>query len=152
MCRMLAALCAALSTLGLGTAILAGPALAKGPKPPQIKKVKFTGTPAAPTITVRGIGLGSFPAGATEPPLECFPPEPEPGNDFNEAAYFEELTQGWQAGHVGDCIGLVFSTYTESEVVFHFGTGYREYVPLAKGDGFQVTLNGLVKTGTIKLK
>ncbi len=149
--RTLATLCVALSAAGLGTLAIAAPALANTPKP-KIKKVVFTGTPAEATITVTGIGLGSIPVGDAEEPLNCFPTEEQPGNDFGEAAHLEDLTQSWAAGKAGDCIGLVFSTFTESEVVFSLGSGYREYTPLTKKDEFSVSLNGLTKKGKVHFK
>ncbi len=149
--KTLAATCAALLAIGLGTTVTAAPALAKT-IPPMIKKVTITGTPAAPTLTVTGIGLGSLPLEHAEEPLECFPPETEPGNDFGEAAFVEDATAGWAAGKAGDCIGLVFSTYAETEVVFHFGSAYREYPPLSKGDSYAVSLHGLTKSGKVKFK
>jgi hypothetical protein len=150
--KTLAATAAALLALGLGTAATAAPAFAKMAKPPKIKKVTFTGTGAEPTIAVKGTGLGSLPIEHAEAPLECFPPETEPGNDFGEAAFLEDPTAGWAAGKAGDCIGLVFSSYTETEVVFHLGSGYREYTPLTKGDSYEVSLNTLTKSGKVKFK
>lgn len=139
-----------------GMALLAGTALAKGPKPPEIKSVKFKGTPAAPLVVVKGIGLGSLPVEDAEEDPNCFGEEPAGlGNDFGSAAIFNENTAGWQAGQgPGDCIGLIFKTYTETEVAFTFGSSYHqpEYAPLHTGDEFTVTLRGLTKSGTIKIK
>lgn len=149
--RTFATLCVALCTAGLAAALTAGEALAKEPKP-KIKKVVFAGTPAEPTITATGVGLGSLPFESAEEPLNCFPPEEAPGNDFGEAAYFEDPGQGWTAGKAGDCIGLSFSAYTETEVVFHLGSAYREYAPMAKGDEFQLVLHGLLKKGKVHFK
>ncbi len=152
MSKMLAAFCAAFLPAALGTALLAPSGVAMMKPKPKIKKVVFTGMPAEPTITVSGRGLGSLPVASAEAPLECFPPETSPGNDYGEAAFFEDLTQTWAAGKAGDCIGLTFGTYTESEVVFHLGSAYREYAPLTKHDMFHLSLNGITKDGKVKFK
>ncbi len=137
----------------LGMALFAGPALAK-PKPPTIKSVKFSGTPSAPLLVVKGVGLGSLPIGSAEEDPNCFGEEVSGlGNDFGTAAVFSDTSAGWDAGEgPGDCIGLIFKTYTEAEVVFYFGSAYNQYVPLHKGDAYTLTLNGLTKSGTVKIK
>jgi hypothetical protein len=149
--KVLSALCVLATAAILVMALFAGSAFAaKGPK---IKSVKFSGTPSEPTVTIKGNGLGSLPFEAAEPVAECFPEEVATGNDFGTSAWFEDNSDGWRAGEgAGDCIGLIFSTYTETEVVYHFGSAYSHYPPLASGDGYTVTLYGLTKTGTVKLK
>ncbi len=142
------------AALVLGTALLAGAASAKMVKPPEIKSVKFKGTPAEPLIIVKGRGLGSLPVEDAEE-LNCFEEEPSGlGNDFGEQVAFAEDTAGWQAGSAGDCIGVIFKTYTESEASFTFGSSYHQeqYAPLKKGDEYTVSLRGLTKSGVIKIK
>lgn len=141
----------------LGTAVLAGTASAKAPKPPEIKSVKFKGTPAEPLVIVKGRGFGSLPVEAVEEDPNCFGENPEGlGYDFaGEAAVFGEDSAGWGAGSgPGDCIGLIFKTYTETEVAFTFGSSYHQeqYAPLKKGDEYTVTLRGLTASGVIKIK
>jgi hypothetical protein len=150
--KVLTTLCLVGTASILAMALLAGSAFAaKGPK---IKSVKFSGTPSEPTVTIKGKGLGSLPFEAAEPVAECFPEEEvATGNDFGTLAWFEDNSDGWRAGEgAGDCIGLIFSTYTETEVVYHFGSAYSHYPQLVSGDGYTVTLDGLTKTGTVKLK
>ncbi|HXB15942.1 MAG TPA: hypothetical protein VNV44_09405 [Solirubrobacteraceae bacterium] len=134
---------------------LPGAAIAKGPKPPVIKSVKFRGTSAEPFVVVKGRGLGSIPA--AEPDPNCFSEEPGGlGNDFGSAFAFADNTKGWQAGAgPGDCIGVIFHTYTETEVTFTFGSTYHdtaEYGPLEKGDEYGIQVGSLSKTGIIKIK
>lgn len=148
--HVLVRLCAAAAVALLGTALLSGSALAKAPKP-KIKKVVFTGTPAEPTVTVTGVGLGSLPIAEAEPAPECFG-GPLTGDDFGEAAWIEDPTQGWTAGQDGDCIGLSFSSYTETEVIFHLGSGYVEYSPMQKKDHYKLSLNSLSKEGKVSFK
>lgn len=138
----------------LGMALLAGPTLAAKAKPPAIKSVKFKGTPSEPVVVVKGVGLGSLPFELAEEDPNCFGEEPSGlGNDFGTAAVFSDSTAGWDAGEgPGDCIGLVFKTYTEKEVVFGFGSAYYQYVPIHKGDEYAVKLYGLTESGTVKIK
>jgi len=134
---------------------LPGAALAK-PKPPVIKSVKFRGTPNDPLVVVKGRGLGSFPADDAEPDPNCFGEEPSGlGNDFGSAFYFADNNDGWQAGAgPGDCIGLIFKTYTEKEVTFTFGSTYLnpEYAPLHKGDEYGIVIGSLSKFGRVNIK
>ncbi len=137
----------------LGMALLAGVALAKT-KAPEIKSVKFKGTPAEPLVVVKGVRLGSLPFEDAEEDPNCFGEETSGlGNDFGSAANFADDTAGWQAGlGPGDCIGLIFKTYTETEVTFTVGSSYHQYTPLHKGDEYTVNLRGLTKSGKIKIK
>jgi hypothetical protein len=152
----------AFATLGVvaaativGMALSSGVALAKG-KPPEIKTVKFQGTPAEPLVVVKGAGLGSLPFEDAEEDPNCFGEETSGlGNNFGSAANFADVTAGWQAGlGPGDCIGLIFKTYTETEVVFTFGSSYHqsEYAPIHTGDEYTVNLRGLTKSGNVKIK
>jgi hypothetical protein len=134
------------------TTLLPGPAFAKGPKSPKIKSVRFTGTSREPTVTVKGSGLGSMPRGEAVPP--CFSSSPT-GEDFGEGvASFVDETRGWAAGIEGDCIGLIFSSYTEKKVVFTFGSAYSEYEPIQNGDSYTVRLlvPGNSRPGIIRIK
>ncbi len=135
----------------VGMALFAGPALAKGPKPPKIQSVKFSGTPSAPTVKIKGTGLGSVPSGFAEPVPACYPEETATGNDFGNTVWFEDATQGWRAGEgPGDCIGLIFSTYTETEIVYHFGSAYMHYNPLTNGESYNLQVYTLTHSGTVK--
>jgi hypothetical protein len=153
--RAFATLGLAATVTVLGMALLAGVALAKG-KTPEIKSVKFQGTPAEPLVVVKGVGLGSLPFEDAEEDPNCFGEETSGlGNNFGSAANFADDTTGWQAGlGPGDCIGLIFKTYTEKQVVFTFGSSYHqsEYAPLHTGDEYTVNLRGLTKSGLVKIK
>lgn len=133
----------------LAMAVLAGPAFAV--TKPKIKKVTFTGPASNPTITVTGTGLGSLPAEDAEPAPACFGEE-NIGDDFGKTTWFGDETEGWTAGESGDCIGLIYSEYTETEVVFHFGSAYREYTPITKKDTYTLQLYNLTKKGKISIK
>jgi hypothetical protein len=149
--KVLATLCVVTTAAVLAIALFAGSAFAaKGPK---IKSVKFGGTPSEPTVTIKGKGLGSLPFEAAEQVPECFPEEVATGNDFGSTVWFEDSSDGWRAGEGGgDCIGLIFSSFTETEVIYHFGSAYSHYPPLAGGDSYTLTVYSLTHSGTVKLK
>ena len=148
--RMLATLSVVAAAAGLGAGLEASPAAAMM-KGPGIKGVKFVGSPSEPTITIKGVGLGSLPFEDAETVPECFSEEVATGNDFGSALSLQDLTQGWTAGEgSGDCIGLIVSSFTETEVVYHLGSAYSHYPPIAKGDSYTVTVNGLTRSGRVK--
>ncbi len=144
--------CLLASAAIFGMGVIAAPALAKT-KPPKISAVKFSGYPSEPLVTIKGTGLGSLPFGEASPVPTCFESEPT-GDNFGTTVTFSEISQGWGAGEGseggGDCIGIIFKAYTETEVVYHFGSAYREYSAVQDGDSYRVTLYGLSKEGTVK--
>jgi hypothetical protein len=149
--KAFAALCLVGTAAILGTALFAGPAFAT--KAPKIKSVKFGGTPSEPRVMITGSGLGSLPFEQAETVPECFPEEVATGNDFASTVWFEDNTQGWRAGEgTGDCIGLIFSSFTATKVVYHFGSAYSHYVPIHKGDSYTVAVYGLSHKGVVKIK
>jgi hypothetical protein len=151
--KAFATLCIGATAAVLGMALLAGPAFAVKVKPPTIKSVKFKGTETEPTVVIKGTGLGSLPFEAAEEVPGCFEGETATGNDFGSNVVFENTTEGWSAGEgPGDCIGLIFSSFTETEVIYHFGSAYSHYDPLQTGDSYIVKVNGLTKSGTAKVK
>ncbi len=133
----------------LGTAIPATSALASKPK---VKKVAFSGTPSEPTVTVTGLGMGSIPIAEDEPAPECLEAGTPTGENFGTSLLFSDESRAWTAGQDGDCIGLVVKTFTETEIVFQFGSNYSQYEPVAKKDLYKFTVNGLTKTGKISIK
>jgi hypothetical protein len=116
-------------------------------KQPAIKAVKFTGTPAEPTVTITGKNFGSKPAPEPSEPLNCF--GGDTSFDYGASLYFTETTQGWTAGEIGDCIGLVVTSYSETQIVYRFGAGYSHYGQVTSGDGYAVAVYGRKHSGTV---
>ena len=52
-------------------------------------------------------------------------------------------------GDRGDCIGLVVSSYTNSQVVYQFGSGYTTYGTANSGDAYTLTVQGVAFSGTV---
>jgi subtilase family serine protease len=113
---------------------------------PAITGVTFTGSVADPTITVTGSGFGSAPpvfaAGCSAS-----------GNDYSgNGLYLTDNTHDWNAGQPGDCIGLNFSTYSNTQVVLTLGNYYdssSSNTMLNDGDAFTVDVAGATYTGTV---
>ena len=114
---------------------------------PTIDGVTFGGNPSNPTLTVTGTGLGSL-AGLGSPTA---PGGGGSGEDYGNSLYFSDLTGSWQAGQAGNYVGLVISSYSNTQIVFTFGNQYSVFGPVANGDSYSVTLSGAVFNGTASL-
>jgi hypothetical protein len=111
--------------------------------PPTINSVSFTGTASDPTVTVTGSDFGTEPPGS---PAGCS----TTGDNFpGTSLTFNDTTGGWGAGTGGDCIGLVVSSYSASQVVYQFGSGYNVYGTANSGDSFSLTVQGATYSGTV---
>jgi serine/threonine protein kinase len=118
-------------------------------KAPKFSAVQFTGTPTNPTVTITGSNFGTIPRANPSTPLSC-----EPGDtsvDYGiSGLWFKDVTAGWTAGQIGDCIGLNVTSYTNTKIVYQFGAGYGHYDALVThGDAFKLTVWGVSHTGTV---
>ncbi len=116
-------------------------------KAPSITAVQFTGTPAEPTVTITGSNFGPKPAPEPNEPLTCF--AGDTSFDYGTSLYFTETTQNWTAGETGDCIGLIVSTYTETQIVYRFGAGYSHYGQVTSGDAYTLVVSSAKYSGTV---
>jgi hypothetical protein len=109
--------------------------------------VTFTGTPADPTITVTGSGFGSSPPIGS--PETCQSGDTD--DDYGSSGlWFSDATQGgWTAGQDGDCIGLIVSSWSGSQVVFGFGNEYANYPAIQSGDHVEVDVQGATFSGPL---
>lgn len=114
---------------------------------PSITTVQFTGTPAEPTVTITGSNFGPKPAPEPSESLACF--AGDTSFDYGTSLYFTETTQSWTAGEIGDCIGLIVSTYTETQIVYHFGAGYSHYGQITSGDAYTLVVGSAKHSGTV---
>jgi hypothetical protein len=132
---------------GVGTPHGIGAFQVPGTPPPSITGVSFTGTSAAPTITVTGSGFGSSPPIGT--PETC--QSGDTGDDYGSSGlWFSDATQGgWTAGQAGDCIGLIVSSWSGSQVVYGFGNEYANYPAIQSGDQVEVDVQGATFSGPL---
>ena len=142
----------------------------------SISSVAITGSQAQPVITIRGTGFGSRPAPnpAYHPPalthrlcpVQPVQPLARYGWDYGTHIYLTDASQhpGWSAGRYRpalgelDCIGLLISKYTPTEIVFRLGAAYPTipgapaHYALATGDRFTVSVNGAVFSGVVRYR
>jgi len=126
---------------------------ARRPIVPFISDVSFGGTVAHPTITVTGSRFGST-IGGSAIPANCS----ASGSDYRTPNYqndlfLQDLTENWNAGIPGDCIGLTNLSNTDSQVGFGLGNYYDQAYPnnsmLTPGDRFAVSVEGVRCSGTV---
>ena len=115
------------------------------PNLPSISSVTLTGTAANPTVTVSGSNFGSNPPTGT--PETC--QSGDTGDDYGSAGLIlQDTTESWGAGQSGDCIGLLLTSWSNTQVVFTVGNEYAHYGPIAVGDQIKVTVQGATDTVT----
>ncbi len=111
-------------------------------KGPQITSVTFAGPTTNPTVTINGNNFGTEPTGT---PAGCG----ATGDTYGTTGlWFSDETQSWTAGQSGDCIGLVVSSYTNTQIVYQFGSFYSGFNPLTSGDSYKLEVQGIAHTGT----
>ena len=116
-------------------------------KAPSITAVQFSGTAAEPTVSIAGENFGPKPAPEPSEPLTCF--AGDTSFDYGTSLHFTDATQGWTAGEIGDCIGLVVSAYTETQIVYRFGAGYSHYGQLTSGDAYSLVVGSSTHSGAV---
>lgn len=122
---------------------------------PRISSVQFTGSPANPTIAVSGRGLAPLPAqnpaGSPAGHNGCPAETGTTGSDYGPGLRLADLTRNFSAGgsfpafNETDCIGIVPTQASQSEVNFQLGSFYRDHYPqftLSPGDTTQIIVNG----------
>ena len=128
-------------------AVVLGLATAAGASP-SITAVVVRGTEQAPSITVTGSGFGAD-VSALGPPSGL--PLGACGTGFNYGSnfIFTDSSRSWEAGHApGDCVGVLISSYTDTQIVFTFGSYYPNYL-LVGGDAFTMDVLGGSFSGTV---
>lgn len=149
------------------SALLAPVAFASKASAAKITKVTFTGTAAAPVITVTGTGFGTRPAADpnTSPARASVGCRRQPlaGNKKDGSDYGPTgLGLGWGTsppsgynagvnvpGHYLDCIGIEIRSYTPTKIVFTLGCQYALYSPAKAHENFLVQVQGTTKKGII---
>jgi len=119
-----------------------------------ISSVSITGPQSNPTITILGSGFGG------QAPTGVTPTGGWTGLDFppQSLSLSDSAGGGWSAGdEVGstsaNCIGLILQQYSDSQIVYQFGSCYAAFWPgtfnLSPGDCFSVTVNGASFSGIV---
>jgi hypothetical protein len=133
---------------GLVAVVPAPPAHAAGTTVSNVLIFGFTGPTAEVAIT--GSGFGSAPPPSYPTAGGC-----GTGSNYASNLYLQDLTRGWEAGHStpgvdADCVGLVISSWSDTKVVFGFGSDYNtnSWV-LYPGDSYALHVLSAVVTGTV---
>jgi hypothetical protein len=128
------------------------PPVTTGPRPPAttqpLRGVVFTGTSAAPTVTVQGSGFGAAPSGTGWNTTACGT-YTDNGKDYGPALWFRDPAY-FGAGN-GSCIGIKLVSWSATKVVFRFGNSYNtfEHWYVTAGDPYEVAVAGQLFTGTV---
>jgi hypothetical protein len=131
---------------GLGSPAGIGAFRVAGTPPPAIAGVSYSGPSSSPSVTVTGSNFGSYPPLGTAETCQSG----DTGDDYGASGLsFADTTQGWGAGQAGDCIGLIVTSWTSSQVVFGFGNEYGNYSPVESGDQVQVDVQGASFSGPL---
>ncbi len=117
---------------------------------PVIKKVTYGGTTSAPILTVKGSGFGTV---ANLGPATASCGGAGAGSDYPITLYVSDVTRAWNAGNSEFCnhIGLFVTKYSNTKIVFHFGSTLASYGGLRAGDQVTVTVLGTTITSTASL-
>jgi hypothetical protein len=139
---------------------------------PVITSVTFNGYDACcpgsgPTVTVNGSGFGTQPTGTASAGAPGCSSFSDNGSDFGTAfSYSSTHTdavnftagQGTPPGS-GSCVGLIINSWSDTKVVYMFGSAYDQCFPvngcspgewyLTNGDSFTQNIGGASFTGTV---
>jgi hypothetical protein len=141
--------------------------VATPPPPPSasrtLSSVTFGGSPAKPSVVVHGANLGALPKpdprGHPSGQNGCPVIAGDDGYDYGTNLYIAVPAKNWAGGRYRpslnetDCIDLVVTKFTATEVDFHFGRSYMSFYPkfsLNDGDTVEVGVNGATKTVHVK--
>jgi hypothetical protein len=130
---------------------------------PTITAVHFRGSPSNPAMTVLGSNLGTAPSPSPSSHPSghggCPSFAGDDGYDYGTSLYLAVPSANWSAGRYNpslketDCIDLVVTKYTPTEIDFHFGAFYTSTYPkfsLAGGTSVQIDVAGTNYTTTVR--
>jgi hypothetical protein len=121
-----------------------------------ITSVVWTGSPAAPTVTIHGSGFGSTaPAGSSDSVTSCGTYGAANGDAYGNSLWYLDTTNDWQAGFGtppnANCIGITVVSWSKTQVVLQFGIAYGsfDHWTADAGDNFVIKLKKLYWGGVI---
>jgi hypothetical protein len=122
--------------------------------PPEVTGVYFEGSSSSPTIVITGSGFGDeSELGTALPPGSSG----DNGNDYVNFA-FGDSSAGLNVGSPGDFVGILISSYSDTEIVFTLNADYQNSLGQSPdystfnfiaGDGYSLKLPGVSNTGTV---
>jgi hypothetical protein len=122
----------------------------------SVTSVTFGGTAANPVVTVNGSGFGKKAPKPNPTDRPCGEDDVAgSGYDYGNAIVFWDFGDGagYQVGFPGDCIGVNFVSYSNTQIAFTFNDWYREPGNVGRfmevGDPFTLRIKGAPITGAI---
>ncbi len=116
---------------------------------PAITSINYAGTASAPQLVVKGSGFGTLAnLGVATPACGGS------GSDYANTLHVSDFTRGWSAGQdSGTCsdVGLFVTSYSNTKVVFHFGSKLASSGGLRTGDQVTLSVLGATVTNTATL-
>jgi eukaryotic-like serine/threonine-protein kinase len=119
-----------------------------------VQSVVFRGNSSAPVITATGMNFGVEPDGSV---AQCGGSKPYSGDVYGNDLYFRSyfpsgatlFGQGTSAQ--GSCVGIIVTTWSNTEVDFVFGNAYntQDHWYIATGDSYTLTIKGTQFSGTV---
>jgi hypothetical protein len=112
-----------------------------------VTSTTFYGPSSDPTVIVNGSGFGSAPV--------ALPVGSGTGDNFvgGQLSFNNDASAlPWQAGYPGNALGLILSSYTDSQAIFSFGSalsGSNPAYSLNAGDPYRLSVNGATSNGTV---
>jgi hypothetical protein len=139
------------------------PGAAKGGSgKPTITGVSFKGDVSKPVISVRGTNFGQSPPPNPPHTMGGHPPCPtsqgNEGLDYGTLLHIADQSSKWGAGRYRpeakqvDCVGLVVTAFTPTEVVFQLGSAYADSQgkdKLQEGDSFTLGVESATYSGKV---
>jgi hypothetical protein len=136
-------------------------------KAPEITSVTFSGSSASPSVVIHGKNFGKKPApnpaahpsGQPSGVGRCPVVAGDTGYNYGTSLYLAATAKNWAGGRYrpelgeNDCLDLVVTKFTPTEVAFHFGPFYTKFhsnFSLDNGDAAEVSVNGAVKDVHVK--
>src|SRR5262249_58862021 len=127
--------------------------------------VGFWGSRATASLVIRGKNMGTrqkpHPSSPPAGQMGCPAVSGDPGYDYGTSLYIESTSKGYAGGRYRpevnelDCIDLVVTKFTSTEVDFHFGPFYAKYntkFAFNPGDPVRVVVNGASKSAVVKYR
>lgn len=128
---------------------------------PSISKVKFSGSSAAPKITIIGHGFGPKPPHRySAASTKCGHYGHKNGSWYGfNGLWFKDSTHSWIAGtgtskSNGSCIGLIVKSWSRKKVVFKFGVAYGsfDHWSIDGGNHYVIDVKGVQHNGVAHFK
>jgi hypothetical protein len=114
----------------------------------SIESVAFHGSAAAPEVVVTGKEFGAAPPKAGK--AGCKTTGSGYGKLGGKTGVGVINDNGpWVAGFGKACIGLIINSWSETKIVFHFGSGYASYQNLNSGYHFVLQIEGAFYGGIV---